>query len=292
MNKIGNSWTIDIGDPVYKVICGALSSENERKEIHNNHGHVHPKMLAVIQTYFDDVKLIDAVVMRVDDKHIVMEFVCKTLCSINDVIIPLEHIQVKKEIPREVGLVSLKQTIMVHVVLLILTALFFCYKAYAGTVGEGTVLLPHHKIMSETPYIKPYSDAELHYMAQNLYFEERSSIASDIDIAQIGYVVLNRVKKRHWPNTIKEVIWEKKWSSKYKKWVPMFSWTLDGLSDEMVDADARARSYYIAHMVLTRQIPNLVGDADHYLNKYKSKAVWWKTMEFKGRYGDHWFYTR
>ncbi len=139
---------------------------------------------------------------------------------------------------------------------------------------------------------KSYTQDDLDFLAQNLYFEERSSKATDLEIAQIGYVVLNRVKSKHWPNTIERVIWYKAWSKRYNKNIPHFSWTLDGKSDVMHNRKAEKRSFRIAKAVLEGTIPNMVGTADHYLNKNKSKATWWKTMTFEGRFGNHWFYTR
>lgn len=140
-------------------------------------------------------------------------------------------------------------------------------------IGSGTVLVADNI---------NYTQEDLAVLAKNLYFEERSKKASDIEIAQIGYVVLNRVKSSKYPNSITDVIWQ------YKQ----FSWTHDGKSDKMFNSKARERSYKIARSVLEGTIPNEVGEADHYLNRNKSKARWYVHMTFKGRFGDHWFYER
>lgn len=140
--------------------------------------------------------------------------------------------------------------------------------------------------------VKSYTDDDLDFLAQNLYFEERSVKVSDSSIAQMGYVVLNRVKNKGYKNTIEEVIWYNAWSRRYQKRVAHFSWTLDGKSDLMHNKKAKQRSFRIAKAVLERKIPNLVGDADHYLNRDVSKATWWEGMTFKGKHGSHWFYTR
>lgn len=125
-----------------------------------------------------------------------------------------------------------------------------------------------------------YSEKTLYILARNLYFEERSIESSDVEIAQVGYVVLNRMDSEKFPDTIHGVVYQRK----------QFSWTHDGKPDKMADIEARARSLRIAKAVLDGTMPNLVGDADHYLNKNLSNAQWWRKMTFKGRVGNHWFY--
>lgn len=119
-------------------------------------------------------------------------------------------------------------------------------------------------------------------LATALYFEERSSKASDEEIAQIGYVILNRVGSKHYPNTVYEVVYQP-----YQ-----FSFTHDGKSETMFNTKARDRAFKIAEQVLDGTITNKVDNADHYLNRNISKATWWKKMKFKGRFHNHWFYKR
>lgn len=128
--------------------------------------------------------------------------------------------------------------------------------------------------------LKNYSQETLYIFAKNLYFENRSSKASDVEIAQVGYVVLNRMASGRYPKTVEGVVYQRK----------QFSWTHDGKSDNMLDLKAKARALRIAKGVLEGTIPNIVGDADHYLNKNLSNAKWWSKMHFKGRVGNHWFY--
>lgn len=125
-----------------------------------------------------------------------------------------------------------------------------------------------------------YSQKDVDMMAKNLYFEYRNEKASDIEIAQIGYVVLNRLKSKGFPNTIPDVIWQPS----------QFSWTHDGKSDKMTDRDAKERAERIAKAVLEGTIPNRIGKANHYLNKRISKASWWKDMKFVAKFGEHSYY--
>ena len=145
------------------------------------------------------------------------------------------------------------------------------YKAGAATVLRSSL---------------SYSQEEIDLLATNVYFEERTALTygtiTDEQAGQIVYVVLNRVKSKHFPDTVSDVIWQRK----------QFSWTHDGKSDTMRTKTARYKAYRITYKVLTGEIPNLVGDADHYINRAASRATWWRGMKFRGKYGNHWFYER
>lgn len=121
---------------------------------------------------------------------------------------------------------------------------------------------------------------ELDSLAINLYHEERSVHVTDEDIAQIGYVVLNRVRSKHYPNTITGVVYQ----------TSQFSWVLDKHLIQVLNYKATKRAYKIASEVINGTIPNRVGKSDHYLNKNKTNATWWEGMRFKGYIGNHWFY--
>ena len=149
-------------------------------------------------------------------------------------------------------------------------------EAYASpTVGHNTVLLCKDVDVSE-------QDIEL--LATNIYFEERTRLANDtitdLEAAQMGFVVLNRVKNPFYPDTVGSVIYQRK----------QFSWTHDGKSDTMRVVYARTRAYQIATMIAYGTVENLVGDATHYLNKDVSRATWWMSMEYRGKFGSHSFY--
>lgn len=141
----------------------------------------------------------------------------------------------------------------------------------------------------ETPYMsnrqliareKAIYKVKVYNLAVSLYFEERSSRTSDECIAAIGYVILNRVHSRHFPDTIQGVIWQP-----YQ-----FSFTHDLKPEIMHNKVAEKRALQIADKVLKFEIDNKVGDATHYLNKTISRATWWKSMKSRGKCGSHWFY--
>lgn len=126
--------------------------------------------------------------------------------------------------------------------------------------------------------------SDLDTLAKNIYFEQRTSLAnntiSDVDAAQVGYVVLNRVMSKHYPDNIQDVVYQRK----------QFSWTHDGKSDVMTHWYAQQRAYKIASMVMLGTIDNNINGATHYLNKNASRATWWRNMSFRGKHNNHWFY--
>lgn len=149
---------------------------------------------------------------------------------------------------------------------------------------EQYVTVPYHVEVGNYVQLKTklkYNQKDVDAMAKNLYFEYRNEEASDIEIAQIGYVVLNRLKSKRFPNTISEIIWQPS----------QFSWTHDGKSDKMTNLEAKKRAERIAKAILDGSIPNLIGDSNHYLNKSISKATWWKRMKFVAKFGEHSYYV-
>lgn len=158
----------------------------------------------------------------------------------------------------------------------------------SGGLPEGYWLepLPTNQKLYKKPRkrIKPrvnnFSKKDVDILAKALYFEYRDERASDVTIGQVGHVIINRLKSDKYPDTLEEVVYQE----------GQFSWTHDGKSDTMVDEEAKDRSYKIAKEVIAGEIPNKVGDSTHYLNKKLSRASWWKKMDYKGKFGDHWFY--
>jgi hypothetical protein len=264
-------WNIEVGDGVYRTLCGALADRKIREQITERSGHLPPILVFSINDLVDEANIIDAKLFRIDDQHILIEFDCDTVIKLFDLVIPLEHIRE----PVETTPKNNKRLWIIFLFIWALSSILFSSSVMSKVTQskEGKMVEQRHI---------SYTKEDLDVMAQNLYFEERSYKITDVAIAQIGYVVLNRVNKKHWPNTIKEVVWQRK----------QFSWTHDGKSDKMKNPKAKKRAYAIAKAVLEGTIPNLIGDADHYLNRNKSKAMWWRGMKFKGRHGDHWFYTR
>ena len=77
---------------------------------------------------------------------------------------------------------------------------------------------------------------QLYCGAQNIYHESRGE--SNSGQIAVSNVVRNRVKSKHYPNTICEVIWQPK----------QFSWTDDGRSDEPTNRKAFVKAVWL-HLI-------------------------------------------
>lgn len=132
-----------------------------------------------------------------------------------------------------------------------------------------------------TPPEYAVNEKQLYCLAQSIFFEARSE--HDVGKAGTAFVMLNRVKSKHYPNTICKVIWQP-----YQ-----FSWTHDGKSDDPTkypaEQNAWHKSQFIAWMILTNRIKDPTGKADHYHANYVSPN-WAKSTKQTTILGDHIFY--
>ena len=77
---------------------------------------------------------------------------------------------------------------------------------------------------------------QLYCGAQNIYHESRGE--SNSGQIAVSNVVRNRVKSKHYPNTICEVVWQPK----------QFSWTHDGRSDDPTNRMAFVKAVWL-HLI-------------------------------------------
>jgi spore germination cell wall hydrolase CwlJ-like protein len=114
-------------------------------------------------------------------------------------------------------------------------------------------------------------------LAQNIYFEARSQpLIEQVAVAQ---VVMNRVRSPHYPNSVCDVVWERR----------QFSWTHDGKSDSPRNVSAWVEANQIASLVLSPGFPDLVDGATHYHAHYVSPS-WASALESVATIGTHKFY--
>ena len=114
-------------------------------------------------------------------------------------------------------------------------------------------------------------------LAQNIYFEARSQpLIEQVAVAQ---VVMNRVRSPHYPNSVCDVVWERR----------QFSWTHDGKSDSPRNVSAWVEANQIASLVLSPGFPDLVDGATHYHAHYVSPS-WASSLESVATIGTHKFY--
>ena len=137
---------------------------------------------------------------------------------------------------------------------------------------------------------------EMWCLAQNIYFESRSS--NRADRMAVADVVMNRVKHTYYPNTICEVVKQGKQKPSWKDPSVMvmvrnkcqFSWYCDGRSDWPEDLDAWVEAQQIAYnMMIHHDAKGITEGATHYHAKYVDPA-WSKDFALVGRIGEHIFY--
>ena len=114
-------------------------------------------------------------------------------------------------------------------------------------------------------------------LAQNIYFEARSQAL--IEQVAVAQVVMNRVRSPHYPNSVCDVVWERR----------QFSWTHDGKSDKPRNPNAWLEANQIASLVLSPSFPDLVDGATHYHAHYVS-PTWANSLESVATIGTHKFY--
>lgn len=119
------------------------------------------------------------------------------------------------------------------------------------------------------------------YLTQAIYFE--SGVEDYQCKIKLAQTIMNRVNKNSWKDNIKDVVWQRK----------QFSYTHDGKPETMKqDSVAYKQSFSAAQAVLYGNIQDISRGADHFINHNiaDTKVNWFKSMEFVGRCGNHWFY--
>ena len=160
------------------------------------------------------------------------------------------------------------------------------------------VMLLIPTIASASDMISPTSEPQLYCLAQNIYYEARSS--SRADQMAVSDVVLNRVKDRRYPNTICEVVYQGKQKPSWKdpnKMVMVrnmcqFSWYCDGKKDVPPEGDPWRNAQMVAYeMYYLYKDANITDGATHY-HAFYVKPDWAKKFILKGRVGSHIFYKQ
>ena len=125
--------------------------------------------------------------------------------------------------------------------------------------------------------------AEHKCLAEAVYYEARSeSRSGQLAVAD---VVKNRVKSKHYPNSICAVVYE----GAHRPFACQFSFACDGSMDRAPTGKAWQRSQDIAQISLTGFVPDLTKNSTHY-HTVEIEPNWSKTLEFKAKIGFHKFY--
>lgn len=129
-------------------------------------------------------------------------------------------------------------------------------------------------------------------LALNVYFEAKSEpLKGKIAVA---LTPIARARADEFPDTVCEVIWQKRKHPKTGKWVAQFTWTLDGKPDTPVNKKEWQHAQNIANAVFSEgsngwHIVDFTNGATHYHADYV--APWWKNkLPYFTRVGTHLFY--
>ena len=101
----------------------------------------------------------------------------------------------------------------------------------------------------------------------------------------IAEVTMNRVESNKYPDTVCEVVWQRK----------QFSWTDDGKHDDpsryksKIDKAAWRDSQVMAYMVISGELPLASTGVTMYHAEYV-KPYWSAHYEYSGQIGKHMFY--
>ena len=131
----------------------------------------------------------------------------------------------------------------------------------------------------EFDFSKITSGHELGCLALNIYHEGRGeSVKGQSAIAS---VTMNRVVSKHYPDSVCEVVWQRK----------QFSWThIAARHHSVTDIEAWNQALVIAQLFLGGVKVSQVGDATHY-HADNVKPYWVADNKLVGRVGNHFFYV-
>lgn len=132
--------------------------------------------------------------------------------------------------------------------------------------------------------------AEAHCLAQNIYFEARSSSLEDQ--AAVADVVINRSLDRRYPNSICGVVRQgrKDENGNMIRNQCQFSWYCDGKTDRPADPDAWEQAMLVAWGMLERgRFRGITEGATHYHADYVNPR-WASDLSLVGTIGRHIFY--
>ena len=160
------------------------------------------------------------------------------------------------------------------------TLAFFMLLATLGNAGS----------IEAKGLFKAEDNPEMWCLAQNIYYEARSS--NRADRMAVADVVINRVNHTYYPNTTCAVGQQGKQHANgaMKRNMCQFSWYCDGKSDYPTNLDAWVEAQQIAYnMIVYNDARGITEGATHYHATYVSPE-WARDFALVGRIGEHIFY--
>ncbi len=165
---------------------------------------------------------------------------------------------------------------------------------YTGSKGTWIFALCFTAVVSVSGYlmyavIAKYPDKrELTCLALNIYFESRGeSTAGQQAVAE---VTMNRVSSKRYPNSVCEVVYEKKWDRLRKRYVGAFSWT-EFESRPLPKGKAWGRAQKAAMDVYFGRAEPVLKGATLY-HSVNIRPSWARGVKPVARIGRHVFYNK
>jgi len=153
----------------------------------------------------------------------------------------------------------------------LMLALFWIYSSAAAAVEFDNTVGFDFAAESE--------GQQLGCLAMNIYHEGRGESAKGR--AAIASVTMNRVRSDRYPDTVCEVVWQRK----------QFSWTnVAPRHHAIADAKAWFQALLVARLFLDGAQSSLVGDAMHY-HSIHVQPSWQDDTKLVALVGDHVFYS-
>jgi len=148
-----------------------------------------------------------------------------------------------------------------------------------GWLAQTTVFSANFDHTGEFDFSKLTAGQELGCLAMNIYHEGRGESARGR--AAIAAVTMNRVSSPRYPDTVCEVVWQRK----------QFSWTHIAARHHVIrDERSWKEALIVARLFLDGAQVSQIGDATHY-HADSVKPYWSETKSLIGKVGGHYFYT-
>lgn len=137
-------------------------------------------------------------------------------------------------------------------------------------------------------FVKQAHDVRnLKCLAMNVYHEARSEPKSGQ--YAVAVVTMNRVESARYPDDVCQVVYQRAWSQKYKRYVSAFSWTTDGKENIPYESTPWKTAFKVASEVYYEERPHKVRDALFYHADYV-KPRWAANKVRITKIGRHIFY--
>jgi len=128
---------------------------------------------------------------------------------------------------------------------------------------------------------------DIRCLAMNIYHEARGEpLKGKYAVAAVS---LNRAAARRFPSEVCDVVYQRNYSRRYKRYISAFSWTNDKITDVPENSSSWLEAVKIAKQVYNREVVSEVGNALFFHADYVTPK-WAKEKKRIVKIGRHIFY--